>query len=150
MKSNRFETTTHRAVVEGRPADGDRREARRLGAGRLDVPDAVRPARAVHVDRRSGRVGVGEAGPRPRGRVRGGRRAEALRRGRCRRLVVVHHCWGGRIEVRGYGGHFEGGWFCFLPDRACVSSGVLLFGVSWPFVMSTEKKRRKNAKLVKI
>lgn len=82
-----------RAVVEGRPADGDRREAGRLRARRLDVAHAVGPARAVHVDRGPGRVGVGEAGrgPRARGRVRRCRRAEALRRRCRRRLVVVHH-----------------------------------------------------------
>lgn len=221
---------TYRAVIQWRTADGDRGESGRLRARGLNVSHAVRRTRAVHVDRRSGRVGVGEAGgPRRGRRVRWRRGAEALRcRGRCR-LVVVHHCevnwwrrWGGRLgigvfyELRGAALYEEDSewseaplthfilnsctfiremcceqwfsipssaasllnkvisplltlrwhgtacYFCclflnisweFSPDRACVSRGVLLFGVSCPFVMSTvkedsekERERERNKK----
>lgn len=38
------------------------------------------------------------------------------------------------------------GRFWNLPDNACVSSGVLLLGVNWPFVRSTVKVSQKDTK----
>lgn len=86
---------TYRVVVDRCPADGDGWETWRLWTRCLDVAgySGVTGARTVDVQSwaGSGRVGRCESAPR-RARVWAGWRAETLRRGRCCRLIVVHHC----------------------------------------------------------